>query len=241
MFVGVGASRVRDLFDQAKKNCALHRLRRRDRRRRPPARRRPRRRPRRARADPEPDPGRDGRLRHQHQRHRDRRHQPAGRAGPGAAAARPLRPPRDAGPARHPGPPPILDVHARNKPLDDDGRPRRAGPPDAGLLRRRPGQPDQRGRHPGRARATRRRSAWRSSRRRSTASSPAPSARAARISEQEKEVIAYHEVGHALVHEVAAACATRCTRSSIIARGMALGWTLSLPGRGQVPRHQGAS
>ena len=28
MFVGVGASRVRDLFDQAKRNRALHRLRR---------------------------------------------------------------------------------------------------------------------------------------------------------------------------------------------------------------------
>ena len=26
MFVGVGASRVRDMFEQAKKNCALHRL-----------------------------------------------------------------------------------------------------------------------------------------------------------------------------------------------------------------------
>ena len=43
MFVGVGASRVRDLFDQAKRNSPVHRLRRRDRRGRPPARRRPRR------------------------------------------------------------------------------------------------------------------------------------------------------------------------------------------------------
>ena len=45
MFVGVGASRVRDLFDKAKKN--LHRLHRRDRRGGPPARRGSRRRPRR--------------------------------------------------------------------------------------------------------------------------------------------------------------------------------------------------
>ena len=30
MFVGVGASRVRDLFDQAKKDCALHSVYRRD-------------------------------------------------------------------------------------------------------------------------------------------------------------------------------------------------------------------
>ena len=36
MFVGVGASRVRDLFKQAKENRALHHLPRRDRRRRPP-------------------------------------------------------------------------------------------------------------------------------------------------------------------------------------------------------------
>ena len=42
MFVGVGASRVRDMFEQAKKNRALHRLHRRDRRGRPPSRRRPR-------------------------------------------------------------------------------------------------------------------------------------------------------------------------------------------------------
>ena len=52
MFVGVGASRVRDLFEQAKANAPGHRLRRRDRRRRPAPRRRHGRRPRRARADP---------------------------------------------------------------------------------------------------------------------------------------------------------------------------------------------
>jgi cell division protease FtsH len=44
MFVGVGAIRVRDMFEQAKKR-ALHHLHRRDRRRRPPSRRRSRRRP----------------------------------------------------------------------------------------------------------------------------------------------------------------------------------------------------
>jgi cell division protease FtsH len=41
MFVGVGASRVRDMFEQAKKNCAVHHLHRRDRRRRPFPWRRP--------------------------------------------------------------------------------------------------------------------------------------------------------------------------------------------------------
>ena len=100
MFVGVGASRVRDLFDQAKRNTPVHRLRRRDRRGRPPARRRPRRLARRARADPEPDPRRDGRLRHEHQRDRRRRHEPPRRPRPGAPAPGPLRPPGHPRPAR---------------------------------------------------------------------------------------------------------------------------------------------
>ena len=54
MFVGVGAARVRDLFEQAKAERAGDRVHRRDRRRRPSPRRRPRRRARRARADAQP-------------------------------------------------------------------------------------------------------------------------------------------------------------------------------------------
>ena len=92
MFVGVGASRVRDMFEQAKKNApciifideidAVGRHRGAG----------PRRRQRRARADAEPAARRDGRLRGERRHHPDRRHQPARRARPGAAAARPLRP-----------------------------------------------------------------------------------------------------------------------------------------------------
>ncbi len=62
MFVGVGASRVRDLFDTAKKEQPVHRLYRRIGRGGPPAGRGPRRRPRRAGANPQPAPRGDGRF-----------------------------------------------------------------------------------------------------------------------------------------------------------------------------------
>ena len=94
MFVGVGASPRARPVRAGQEERALHHLHRRDRRRRPPPRRRPRRRPRRARADAQPAARRDGRLRVERRRHPDRGHQPARRARPGAAAARPLRPPR---------------------------------------------------------------------------------------------------------------------------------------------------
>ena len=84
---------------------AVHHLRRRDRRGRPPARRGPGRRARRARADAQPAARRDGRLRRPHQRHPDRGHQPARHPGPGAAAARPVRPPDPGRRARPRGPP----------------------------------------------------------------------------------------------------------------------------------------
>jgi len=49
-----------------------------------------------------------------------------------------------------------------------------------------------------------------------------------RISEKEKEIIAYHETGHALVMK-ALPHTDPVHKVSIISRGMALGWTLSLP------------
>ena len=93
MFVGVGAARVRDLFQTARKQApaiifvdeidSIGRKRGAG----------PRRRARRARADAQPDARRDGRLRG-HRGHRDDgRHQPARRARPRAAAPRSLRPP----------------------------------------------------------------------------------------------------------------------------------------------------
>src|ERR1700682_6001091 len=55
-----------------------------------------------------------------------------------------------------------------------------------------------------------------------------PERRSRRISEKEKEVIAYHEVGHALVMKSLPLC-DPVRKVSIISRGMALGWTLALP------------
>jgi cell division protease FtsH len=55
-----------------------------------------------------------------------------------------------------------------------------------------------------------------------------PERKSRRISDHEKEVIAYHETGHALVMK-ALPHTNPVHKVSIISRGMALGWTLSLP------------
>jgi cell division protease FtsH len=55
-----------------------------------------------------------------------------------------------------------------------------------------------------------------------------PERKSRRISEREKEVIAYHEVGHALVMRSLPLC-DPVHKVTIISRGMALGWTMSLP------------
>ncbi len=145
MFVGVGASRVRDLFEQAKQNSpciifmdeidAVGRHRgaglggghdEREQTLEPIARR-------------------DGRLRGEGQHHHDRRHQPARHPRPRAAPPGALRPP-DHG--RPPGPQgPRQDPrrpHARKAP-GASGRARQARRPDARLHRRRPVEPGQRG------------------------------------------------------------------------------------------------
>jgi cell division protease FtsH len=140
MFVGVGAARVRDMFEQAKKSApciifvdeidAVGRHRGAGR----------------ARADAEPDAGRDGRLRDKSRRHRDGGDQPARHPRPGAAASGPLRPSglchaaRCAGPRADP-----QRAHAEG--AAGPGHPRRhPGARHSGLLGRRPGQPGQRSR-----------------------------------------------------------------------------------------------
>ena len=124
---------------------ALHHLHGRDRRGRPAPGRGPGRRARRARADPEPAPGGDGRLRDQRGRHPHRGHQPARRAGPGAAAARPLRPPGGGGAARREGARGDPQGARAADPARPQGGPEGPRPRHARLLRRGPGQPGERG------------------------------------------------------------------------------------------------
>jgi cell division protease FtsH len=90
MFVGVGASRVRDMFEQGKQERPLHHLHRRNRRGGTQPLQRHRRRSRRARADPERAAGGDGRFRHPGGRDHHRGHQPGRRAGQRPAASGPV-------------------------------------------------------------------------------------------------------------------------------------------------------
>jgi cell division protease FtsH len=55
-----------------------------------------------------------------------------------------------------------------------------------------------------------------------------PERRSRLISEEEKEVIAYHEAGHALVQSKLDGC-DQVHKVTIVARGMALGFTMALP------------
>ena len=99
MFVGVGAARVRDLFEQARIESAGHHLHRRAGRTRPRPRLRGVRRPRRERADAQPAAGRNGRLRCAQRPGDSRRHQPSGNPRPGAIARRRLFRPRSSPPS----------------------------------------------------------------------------------------------------------------------------------------------
>jgi cell division protease FtsH len=62
----------------------------------------------------------------------------------------------------------------------------------------------------------------------SSASSPGPERRSRVISEEDREVFAYHEAGHAVVSYVLPKC-DPVRKISIVARGMAGGYTITLP------------
>jgi cell division protease FtsH len=55
-----------------------------------------------------------------------------------------------------------------------------------------------------------------------------PERRSRIITDEEKEIIAYHEGGHAVVQRVLPKC-DPVTKVTIVSRGMALGYTMSLP------------
>jgi cell division protease FtsH len=59
-----------------------------------------------------------------------------------------------------------------------------------------------------------------------------PERKSVRISDEEKRIVAFHEAGHAIVMHDLPRC-DRVHRISIVSRGAALGWTLSLPGEDQ--------
>ncbi len=226
MFVGVGASRVRDLFMQGKKNApclifideidAVGRQR-----------------------------GGDGRLRIQRGRHPHRRHQPSRRAGPGAAAPRPLRPPgggahpRRARPQAHPGSahPPHAPGHRRGTGHHRQGHAR--------LLGRGPGEPGQRGRP-----ASRQGGQGHENLVNEAALQAAKvgkdtvdmgdfeyakdkvlmgkERRSLILSDEEKRITAYHEAGHALAAKLLPG-SDPVHKVTIIPRGRALGVTMQLP------------
>ncbi|HYM97214.1 MAG TPA: ATP-dependent zinc metalloprotease FtsH [Candidatus Sulfotelmatobacter sp.] len=59
-----------------------------------------------------------------------------------------------------------------------------------------------------------------------------PERKSVRITDEEKRIVAFHEAGHAIVMHELPLC-DRVHRISIMSRGAALGWTLSLPGEDQ--------
>ena len=112
-----------------------------------------------------------------------------------------------------------------------DGRPRRARAADARLLRRRPGQPRQRSGDP-RGAANKKAIGMQELEEAIDRVIAGPERKSRRISDDEKEIVAYHEGGHALVMHVLPHC-DPVHKVTIISRGMALGWTLSLPSEDQ--------
>ena len=161
----------------------------------------------------------------QRPRRRDRRLEPAREARPGAAAPGPLRPPgvrRAAGRARARG---VLEVHTRDKPLDDV---------DLGLVAQQTsgltGADLANICNEAAIFATRRKGATIAIGDFDSAIERVIAGVQSRrvLNEHEKRVVAYHEAGHALCGELLPSV-DRVHRISIVPRGRALGYTLNLP------------
>ncbi len=121
----------------------------------------------------------------------------------------------------------ILRVHARGKPFAPGRRPGHDRSPHARLHRRRPGERDQRGRaadRPGNQTQIQM-AMLEEAIDRVTAG---PKRKSVLLSEKERKIIAYHEGGHALVGH-ALPNADPVHKITIIPRGRALGYTAAAP------------
>ena len=173
MFVGVGAARVRDMFQQAEAKVAVHHLHRRARCAGQDPRLERRRRTRRARADAQCAARRDGRLRLEQRRDRDGGHEPARNARPGAVAAGSLRSPRAGRSARRARPRGDPEGPRAERQARRERQPEGSRRDHVRLRRRRPGEPGQRSGAVGRSQRQDRPSAWTNSTKASNASPPA--------------------------------------------------------------------
>ena len=131
----------------------------------------------------------------------------------------------------------ILKVHMRKVPLASDVDAAHHRPRHAGLLGRRSRQSGQRGGADGRAQGQARRSPWPSSRRPRTRCMMGAERRSMVMTEEEKKLTAYHEAGHALVMLYAEGHEP-LHKVTIIPRGRALGVTMSLPERDRYSQSQ---
>ena len=237
MFVGVGAARVRDLFAQAHakapciifideldaigKSAQLGHGRR----------------PRRARADAEPAPRRDGRLRRARRASSSWR-RPTARRSSTRALMRPGRFDRQVLVDRP-------DKRGREQILEHPRAQREAragrGPQGrrrahAGLRGRGPGQRGERGGAARRAPQPRRRCTRAEFEEAIERVVAGLEKKSRRMNEREKEIVAHHEAGHAVVSLDAALRRAGCTKVSIIPRGLAaLGYTMPAAARGPLP------
>jgi cell division protease FtsH len=227
MIVGVGASRVRELFTEARKVAPVDHLHRRDRHHRAGAGRRQRHgRPRRARADAEPDPHRDGRLLRLRGRDRHRGDQPGRRPGPRADPARPFDRVVSVSPPDRAGREAILEIHTREIPLAPDV--------DLGQIART--TPGMTGAdlanlaNEGALLAVKRKQSQvtRSDLSEALEKVQLGAERPLVMPEEERRRTAYHESGHALLGMLQPG-ADPVRKVTIVPRGRALGVTLSTP------------